>query len=217
MTLLTPSTMAAYETDYVRRLLTKLLDEVAESTPGRLYATIPLSDSLPYRFRELTFSEMAKCVHFLANWLEERLGRSDTFETLAFIGIMDLRGAVLFHAAVKLGYKAGLCACYHGVEEYANIGIQVLLMSHRNPPETNLSLMEQKACKNLCFVAELQPVVETIKAISGEKVSYTSIPSFDTMLESRSKHYFYGGTFEHNENDPVVVFHSSGSTGRPFS
>ena len=103
------------------------------------------------------------------------------------------------------------------MEDYANIGFQILLMSHRNPPETNLSLMEQKASKSLCFAAELQAVVETLRAISGEKVSYTAIPSFDTMLESRPKHYFYGGTFEHNENDPVVVFHSSGSTGRPLS
>ena len=90
-------------------------------------------------------------------------------------------------------------------------------MSHRNPPETNLSLMEQKACKTLCYAAELQPVVESLKAIAGEKISYSSIPSFDTMLESRPKHYYYGGTFERNENDPVVVFHSSGSTGRPLS
>ncbi|KAL8788694.1 MAG: hypothetical protein Q9195_007195, partial [Heterodermia aff. obscurata] len=208
--------MASHEPEYGRRLLTKVLDEVAESTPGKLYATIPLSDSLPYHFRELTFAEMARCIDFLANWLEERHGRSNTFETLAFIGIADLRGAVLFHAAVKLGYKASLCACYsQGVEEYANIGIKVLLMSHRNPPETNLSLMEQKACKILCFVAELQPVVETLRAIAGGKVSYTSIPFFDTMLESRPKHYFYRGTFENNENDPVLVLHSSGSTGLP--
>ena len=109
--------MASHEPEYGRRLLTKVLDEVAESTPGRLYATIPLSDSLPYQFRELTFGEMAKCIDFLANWLEERHGRSDTFETLAFIGIMDLRGAVLFHAAVKSGYKVRLCACYLRLED----------------------------------------------------------------------------------------------------
>ena len=98
--------MANHEPEYGRRILTKVLDEVAESTPGRLYATIPLADSLPYQFREFTFAEMAKCVDYLANWLEERHGRSDKFETLAFIGIADLRGAVFFHAAVKLGYKA---------------------------------------------------------------------------------------------------------------
>lgn len=90
--------------------MTQVLDEVAKFTPDKLYATITLSDELPYRFRDVTFAEVARCVNFLAYWLGKRIGRSNSFETLGFIGIVDLRGAVFFHAAVKLGYKVGLHA-----------------------------------------------------------------------------------------------------------
>ena len=106
------------EPDYGRRLMTKVLDDVTKVTPDKLYATITLSDELPYRFRDITFAEVARCVSFLAYWLEDQYGRSDNLETLAFLGIADLRGAVFFHAAVKLGYKVGSpariyekCAC----------------------------------------------------------------------------------------------------------
>ena len=97
------------EPDYGKRLLTRVLDDVASTSPHKLYATTPLSDEVPYKFRDITFADLVRCVNFLAFWLEERIGRSDSFETLGFIGIADLRGTVFFHAAVKLGYKVSAC------------------------------------------------------------------------------------------------------------
>ena len=87
-------------------------------------------------------------------------------------------------------------------------------MSPRNPPETNLSLMEQTNCSNLCYVTELTPVRDAIMAIAENKLSSIAIPTFDSMMESQPKSYVYNGTFTEHENDPTVIFHSSGSTGR---
>jgi len=50
---------------------------------------------------------MAKCVNFMAHWISSHLGSSDRFETLAYIGIPDLRSAAVFLGAVKCGYKVG--------------------------------------------------------------------------------------------------------------
>lgn len=117
-TMATMTASTVEEPDYGRRLMTKSLDDTAHKTPQKLYATITISDQPPYQFRDVTFAEMTRYVDFLACWLEERAGRSNSFETLAFVVIADLRGAMFFHAAVKLGYKASLdarggsqCAC----------------------------------------------------------------------------------------------------------
>ena len=105
----TPALNRNQEPDYGKRLLTKMLDHVASTNPYKLYATIPLSDDVPYKFRDITFADIVRCVDFLAFWLEDRIGRSDSFETLGFIGIADLRSVIFFHAAVKLGYKVCMC------------------------------------------------------------------------------------------------------------
>ena len=86
-------------------------------------------------------------------------------------------------------------------------------MSHQNPPETNISLMEQMTCEKLCYVGELAPVLDGLKAIARDKISFTTVPSFKTMLENKSSHYAFETTFDTSENNPVVIFHSSGSTG----
>lgn len=100
--------------------------------------------------------------------------------------------------------------------EHAHSRIKVLLLSHRNPSETNLSLMEQMTCNKLFYVAELAPVLNGLKAIAADKISYTSIPSFDTMLEGNPSHYIFEETIDTSEDSPIVIFHSSGSTGMSF-
>lgn len=93
------------EPDYGRRLLPQVLDELAESDPGRIFASVPLSSDVSQGFREVTVRDVARATDYTAWWLEERIGRSTSFETVAYIGISDLRYATVFLAAVKCGYK----------------------------------------------------------------------------------------------------------------
>ena len=92
---------------YGSRLLPQVVDELASSNPTRVYATIPVSPDLSQGFRDVTVLDIAKAVNAFAWWLEERIGKSSSFETLAYMGIPDLRYAVVFLAAVKCGYKVG--------------------------------------------------------------------------------------------------------------
>lgn len=48
---------------------------------------------------------MADAVNGFAHWIKHKVGCSDLFETLAYIGIPDLRTAIVFLAAVKTGRK----------------------------------------------------------------------------------------------------------------
>ena len=91
---------------YGRRLLPQVLDDLSSSTPERLYATIPrVTKDLSQGFHDITIKDVACCVNALAWWLQEEIGRSDSFETLCYIGIPDIRSPILFLAAIKCGYK----------------------------------------------------------------------------------------------------------------
>lgn len=90
---------------YCYRLLPQVLDEHASASPTRLYASIPRSSDLSQGFQDVTCQDMARCVNFMAHWITERYGTSSSFETIAYIGIPDLRSVVVFLGAVKAGYK----------------------------------------------------------------------------------------------------------------
>ncbi len=100
----TPGT-GPVEPPYGSRLLPNVVDELAQSSPERIYATIPLSSDVSQGFRDVTMLEVAESVNHFAFWLEESFGRSSSFETLTYMGVPDFRYAIVFLAAVKCGYK----------------------------------------------------------------------------------------------------------------
>lgn len=90
---------------YGQRCLPHVLDEISGKEPSRLYAVIPRSTDLVNGFRDISFGEMSHCVDLFAHKLENEIGRSDDAETIAYLGVPDLRNAVVFLAAIKCGYK----------------------------------------------------------------------------------------------------------------
>ncbi|KAI1774063.1 acetyl-CoA synthetase-like protein [Hypoxylon cercidicola] len=180
--------------EYGRRLLPAVLDSLADSDPTRLYAVIPKTSNMKDGFRDISVADIARAANSMAQWIEDRFGRGDNFETICFMGVSDLRGPVTFLAAVKCGYK-------------------LLLLSPRNAPSTNSSLMEQTGCSKLLYAAEVAPIVQRMGAASSLRSEV--IPTFEEMLSTSPVSYPYTKSFEDAKNDPVVVLHSSGSTGIP--
>ena len=95
------------ELPYGSRLLPQVVDELARSDPQRIYATLPLSSDLSKGFQDVTMQQVSQAVNKCAYWLEDTIGRSTVFETLSYLGLPDLRYAIVFLAAVKCGYKVG--------------------------------------------------------------------------------------------------------------
>ncbi|MCJ1280743.1 hypothetical protein MMC26_000060 [Xylographa opegraphella] len=122
-------------------------------------------------------SELANAVNRCAYWVEQKLGASSVFETLAYMGPSDLRYAIVFLAAVKCGYK-------------------LFVPSVRNPVQMNMSLLEQTKCTKFLYATEMSEKVHDLQA-------------------GCSKHYSYEATFPEARWDPVLILHSSGSTGLP--
>ncbi len=93
---------------YGRRLVPQVLDELATTNPERVYAAIPETTDVKNGYRDVTVADLARCVDFMARWIEEKFGRSNSFETLTYIGLSDLKGIAALLAAIKTGYKASL-------------------------------------------------------------------------------------------------------------
>ena len=91
--------------NYGERFMPQVVDDLARSEPERVYALIPKSPDLSSGFRRVSFADISRATDYCARWIEKTIGLSKTFETLAYIGLPDLRYAVVFLAAVKCGYK----------------------------------------------------------------------------------------------------------------
>lgn len=99
---------------YGKRLIPQIVDELAHSDPTRIYASFQRSTNLSDGFRDVTFKELARAADAAAWWLEKTIGRSDISETLAYIGLSDVRYTVIFLAAVKCGFKVSLYISHSG-------------------------------------------------------------------------------------------------------
>ncbi|KAI9645908.1 hypothetical protein NHQ30_005345 [Ciborinia camelliae] len=190
------STQIPQSPDYGARQLHQTLDYLSKVSPGRLYASIPRSSDLSEGFRDITFQDMARCSDFVAHWIQDNIGKSTRFETICYIGVPDLRSVAVFFGSLKCGYK-------------------VLFPSPRNPPATNASLLEQTQCSIVLHAEEVGPIVKQLHSVRTE-IRCLAIPSFQTILEGDGRSFFYEGqTFQEAKNNPIVVLHSSGSTGIP--
>jgi hypothetical protein len=87
------------------RTLLETLDYLASVQPHRAYASIPTSIELSRGFREVTLQDMVHAIDVSAWWLSNLFGKSDSFETVAYVGVADLRYVVFFYGAIKCGYK----------------------------------------------------------------------------------------------------------------
>ncbi|TGO62823.1 hypothetical protein BCON_0017g00660 [Botryotinia convoluta] len=87
---------------------------------------------------------------------------------------------------------------------------------HRlNPPATNASLLEQTQCSIILHAEEVAPIVQQLYSVRSEVRSFV-IPSFQTILAGDGRAFMYEEqTYQAAKNNPIVVLHSSGSTGIP--
>ena len=86
-------------------LLPSLIDEIACSDPERFYCGIVKSPNVSDGIIKVSYSKFANAVNSFAWWLDEQLGKSVDFATVAYVGPTDIRYALATLAAVKTGRK----------------------------------------------------------------------------------------------------------------
>ncbi|KAJ8130824.1 hypothetical protein O1611_g2807 [Lasiodiplodia mahajangana] len=187
------------QTPYEPRLLPALVDELAQSSPGRILYSIPIDKDLTHGFRDVSVQEFSRAVDRCAWHIVDTIGPGHAFPTLTYMGPQDLVYAALILACNKTGYK-------------------LLLNSLRNPLKENLQLLDQMECNTFLTPPKCSlPMVKNI--LAAKRMRVLEIPSIEELFSGNSdrdtlvKPYPYTKTFEEAKFDPFVVLHTSGSTG----
>jgi len=84
--------------DYGRRLVPRIIDDNATAQPGRVCFSIPRCEALQAGFRDITWRMYADAVNKTAHFIEKEIGRSDSFETVMYLGFPDLRTFIVLVA-----------------------------------------------------------------------------------------------------------------------
>ncbi|KAF2815286.1 acetyl-CoA synthetase-like protein, partial [Mytilinidion resinicola] len=181
------------------RLIIPLIDSIAKSTPEKPWASIPLNDDdLSEGFRDFSFAQLATGINAAAWWIDENIGKapSGTFPTVAYLGPRDLRYLIMVLGAAKAGWK-------------------VLLPSLLTSLEAKTHMAREKDCRTFLCGKELFLVVETIHEAVGDGKTLV-VPDFEELISAKGvKEYEYSKTWEEGKDDPVAIFHTSGSSGLP--
>ncbi|KAK1596905.1 thioester reductase domain-containing protein [Colletotrichum navitas] len=180
-----------------KRLIPQIIDETARSEPNRELLSVPRSSDPRDGWEPITFRQIANAVNRVARIVIEKCGTPEpgSFPTLTYIGPGDVRYLIVTVACIKAGYKA-------------------LLTSPRNSFEGHMNLFEKTDCHVIFFDPSFEDVVQPL--LEERPMHAVEVTSADGWLsDDEVPHFPYDKTFDEAKYDPVVVLHSSGSTGLP--
>lgn len=87
-----------------------------------------------------------------------------------------------------------------------------MVPSVRNSLSQHLAVFDDAKCDKVFYTPEMESRIQELKqAMPGLKALL--VPDLDDLLSSQSPHYEYGRTFAEGRTDPILIAHSSGSTG----
>ncbi|KAM3549904.1 hypothetical protein ARSEF4850_008612 [Beauveria asiatica] len=182
---------------YGRRLYVNVVDETAKADPDRTWIYAPRSSDPQDGWKAITWQQHANAVNRTANWLVEKLGKPEpkSFPSLAYVGPNDARYLILFAAGVKAGY-------------------QIMFPSPRNNTDSQVSLLQVTKCQKLLYGKEYAKRIQPWLHESG--IGALEMLGLDQALKDEpALVHPYNETFESAEFDPVIILHTSGSTGIP--
>ncbi|PQE22305.1 NRPS-like enzyme protein [Rutstroemia sp. NJR-2017a WRK4] len=176
-------------------LLPHVVERLARETPDAKYGEW-VAES---RVVVITYAQLASIINGLAWLLVEQLNGSGSYgshpEVLAYVGPNDVRYSALVLAAAKAGYT-------------------LFVTSPRNSPAAHRALFEQVKCRTLITSDPLPPAARVILDAVNPLRHFT-VPSVEELLTKEYPLYELGKTFEELRQTPMVVMHTSGTTGLP--
>ncbi|TDZ38067.1 Non-canonical non-ribosomal peptide synthetase FUB8 [Colletotrichum spinosum] len=170
---------------------------IAKQDPDRIWISSAVSKNIAQDgFRDVTLRQAQEAIDRIAWHIEESLGKSSNFETVAYIGLPDARYPMVCLAGTKTGHK-------------------ILVLSHFNSVTFNKHLCESTNCHTVLHTEGVERLLKPLQEALPMKA--VQAPSLDTLLDDSiaAKPYPYTKSFEDGYDDPVVVGHTSGTTGLP--
>lgn len=89
----------------------------------------------------------------------------------------------------------------------------MLLTSPRNSIPARVNLFNLLDCTILLVPDPQPPMISALTA--AQKVHVIQVPILDGLISQRHPHYPYTKTFAEASHEPLLAFHTSGSTGLP--
>jgi len=203
---------------YGQRLIPTLVDDIAQSDPERVYVSIARSTDLQDGFRDISYRVFAQAVDRCSWLIERELARSPSFETITYIGPVNLLYQIIVLAAAKTGHKVRY-SCFSIALLSRRVLIppaQALVVSPRNSITAHLSLLDTTRCKTVLVPQAEPPIVQTL--LRNRPMRKVLIPDLDHFLEPTEEivpSYAYLKKFSQARHEPFLVSHTSGSTGIP--
>ncbi|KAI1619274.1 hypothetical protein EDD37DRAFT_217483 [Exophiala viscosa] len=183
------------EPTYGKRLLPHILRDASKAEPSKPLALLFESRDLSKPPRTVTAAELQAAVNTVAWWIRGKFGESRDFEALAYIGVSDLRYQVVHIASILCGYK-------------------LLCISVRNSDAGYVSLLEVTKCTKFICTSELVGRGKQMRdLVKGLRLH--QLPSYQEIIATKTDDYVWNKTFADAENDPILICHTSGSTGAP--
>lgn len=181
-------------TEYGRRLLPSVVDAKAASGVESIWCSLPHDDNdLSKGFEDINYWRLANAVNKMAWLIHDKLGPSQNFDTIIYMGIPDIRYQIIEIAVIKTGHK-------------------VLFSSHMNSVTGHLALMDKTN-------AQIMLSASTVKVndiLLARPVRHEIIPELDDLLNAHPvEEYPYLKTFDEAKDDPFLILHTSGTTGAP--
>lgn len=94
--------------EYGCRPLPSLLDEIADSDPSRVFASIPKGREVQNGFLDINYGQLDRAVSNCAWFLRDEARLSKPFETFTYLGPIDLRYQILCFAVLKVGAEVSM-------------------------------------------------------------------------------------------------------------
>ncbi|KAK8016859.1 Non-canonical non-ribosomal peptide synthetase FUB8 [Apiospora rasikravindrae] len=189
-----------------KRLIPNIVDEIASHEPNREWAQIPVSSDPKDGWKTVTFQQFANAINRCCHLIIERTGQAapGTFPTVAYIGPNDARYLVSTPISSQ-HFKPPLSV------DSANGHVRL----PRNSQEAQFNLFDKTGCKYIAFPESHKNVCQPLLDARGDMKAIPVMPLDAYMDETAVSHYPFDRTFEEAEWDPMVVLHTSGSTGLP--
>ncbi|KAK4503218.1 hypothetical protein PRZ48_006646 [Zasmidium cellare] len=181
-----------------KQLIPNIVDGLASIKPHGDFALIPRSyTSYAEGYRRVTYRDLANAVNGVAWLLADKLGKDAERQALAYVGANDIGYPIYALGCVKAGHT-------------------LLSLAPRNTKEDHGALLQATGCKYI--LTPPPPYSPTVNAIldgAVEKPEIIHVPTTFELLERKSSHFPYPKTFASHKDEPLVMVHTSGTTGTP--
>lgn len=89
-----------------------------------------------------------------------------------------------------------------------------MIPSVRNSESQDLSVFEDAKCTRVYYTPNFTSKIEKLRALKHD-LNIAEVPELDVLIGSASTHYVYDKMWADARTDPILIAHSSGSTGNP--